>query len=74
MISMIHNEQKPDFRQMNRKELRNYVLTHRQDEEALRIYMERLHTESGVNRYTGGLNRQDFNQLEQLLEKKSDLL
>ena len=62
--------QKPNFQQMNRKELRNYVLTHRQDEEALRIYMERLHHESGVSRYRGGLNREDFYQLEQLLEKK----
>ncbi len=66
--------QKPNFQQMNRKELRNYVLTHRQDEEALRIYMERLHSEPGINRYTGGLNRQDFSQLEQLLEKKYDTL
>ena len=66
--------QKPDFQQMNRKELRNYVLTHRQDEEALRIYMERLHSEPGINRYRGGLDGQDFNQLEQVLEKKRDLL
>jgi hypothetical protein len=29
---------KPDFQQMSRKELRTYVLTHREDEEALRIY------------------------------------
>ena len=62
--------QKPNFQQMNRKELRSYVLTHRQDEEALRIYMERLHNESGVIRHTGGLNREDFNQLEQLLKKR----
>jgi hypothetical protein len=66
--------QKPNFNQMNRKELRNYVLTHRQDEEALRIYMERLHSEPGIDRYTGGLNGQDFSQLEQLLEKKCDTL
>ena len=62
--------QKPNFQQMNRKELRSYVLTHRQDEEALRIYMERLHSEPGIKRYTGGLKVEDFNQLEQLLEKK----
>ncbi len=34
--------QKPDFQQISRQELRKYVLTHREDEEALRIYMERL--------------------------------
>ncbi len=66
--------QKPNFDQMNRKELRNYVLTHRQDEEALRIYMKRLHSESGINRYTGGLDGHDFSQLEQLLGKKCDTL
>jgi hypothetical protein len=54
---------KPDLRQMSRKELRTYVLTHREDDEALRIYMERLHNESGVIRHTGGMNEDDLNQL-----------
>ena len=62
--------QKLDFQQMSRKELRTYVLAHREDEEALRIYMERLHKESGVIRQTGGLNEEDIKQLEQLLEKQ----
>jgi len=66
--------QKLNLDQISRKELRNYVLTHRQDEDALRIYMKRLHSESGINRYTGGINEQDFSQLEQLLEKKCDTL
>lgn len=61
---------KPDFQQMSRKELRIYVLTHREDEEALRIYMERLHSEPGVIRTMGGLNEEDLNQLEQLMELK----
>jgi hypothetical protein len=55
---------------MSRKELRTYVLNNREDEEALRIYMERLHNESGVIRQTGGLNEEDFNQLEQILQKR----
>ena len=62
---------KPDFQQMSRKELRNYVLTHREDEEALRIYMVRLHNEPGVIRQTGGLNEEDLNQLEQLIKRLS---
>lgn len=61
---------KPDFQQMSRKELRTYVLTHREDEEALRIYMARLHNESGVIRETGGLNEEDLNQLEQLIKRR----
>lgn len=61
---------KPNFQMMSRKELRNYVLTHRKDDEALRIYMDRLHNESGVIRHTGGLNEEDLNQLKQAIEKK----
>ena len=61
---------KLNFQQMSRKELRTYVLTHREDEEALRIYMERMHNEPGINRQTGGLNEEDFNQLEQLIKKR----
>ncbi|MBR8835546.1 MAG: hypothetical protein DSM106950_16405 [Stigonema ocellatum SAG 48.90 = DSM 106950] len=47
---------KPEFQQMSQKELRTYALTHSEDEEALRIYMARLHNESGVIRQTGRLN------------------
>lgn len=32
--------------------------------------MERLQNESGVIRQTGGLNEEDFNQLEQILQKR----
>lgn len=59
-----------DFQQMNRKELRTYVLTHREDEEALRIYMDRLHNEPGVIRQMGGLNEADLNQLGQAIKKQ----
>ena len=61
---------KPDFQQMSRKELRTYVLNHREDEEALQIYMARLRNEPGIIRQTGGLNEEDLNQLEQLIEKR----
>ena len=65
-------KQKPDFQQISRQELRNYVLSHREDDEALRIYMKRMRTEPGVFRYTGSLNQEDINQLEQLLKKRVD--
>ena len=61
---------KLDFQKMSRKELRTYVLTHREDDEALRIYMERMHNEPGVNRHIGDLSEEDFNQLEQLIKKR----
>jgi hypothetical protein len=62
--------QKLDFQQMSRKELRTYVLIHREDEEALRIYMKRLHNDPGVIRQTGGLNEKDLKQLEQFIKKR----
>jgi len=61
---------KPDFQQMSRKELRTYVLTHREDEEAIRIYMARLHNEPGVIRQSGGLNEEDLRQLEQMIKAR----
>ena len=61
---------KPDFQQMSRKELRTYVLTHREDDEALRIYMARLHNEPGVIRQSGGLNEEDLNQLDELIKAR----
>jgi hypothetical protein len=62
--------QKPDFYKISRQELRRYVLTHREDEEALQIYMERLKTEPGVIRHRGGLAEQDLEQLEQLIQER----
>ncbi|MEH2248234.1 DUF6887 family protein [Nostoc sp.] len=54
---------------MSRKQLRAYVLAHRADDEALRIYMERLRNEPGIIRQTGGLNEDDLNQLAQLIQR-----
>ncbi|HEY9645476.1 MAG TPA: hypothetical protein V6C88_03850 [Chroococcidiopsis sp.] len=63
--------QKPDFHAISRKDLRRYVLTHRDDEEALQIYMERLKTEPGVIRQRGGLAEVDLAQLEQLIQNRA---
>lgn len=60
--------QKPNFYQISRKELRKYVLSHREDTEALRIYMQRLREEPGVLRRSGGLNEEDMKQLGQLIK------
>ncbi len=35
----------PDFQSMNQKELQNYVLEHREDQEAFHAYVDRLHAE-----------------------------
>jgi hypothetical protein len=59
----------PDFQTMSRKELRSYVLSHRADENALRIYMDRLKTEPGIDRYQGGVSADDLAQLDRLLQQ-----
>lgn len=37
---------KPDFEMMTTLELRAYILAHRDDEEALQIYLDKRHTEN----------------------------
>ncbi|NET62836.1 MAG: hypothetical protein F6K47_44135 [Symploca sp. SIO2E6] len=60
--------QKFNFQTMPRKELRAYVLSHRDDEDALRIYMDRLKNESGIIRHQGGITTNDLAKLDQLLQ------
>jgi hypothetical protein len=36
----------PDYKQMNRAELREYMLTHRDDEQAFHTYMDKVQQES----------------------------
>jgi hypothetical protein len=61
--------QQPDFQTIPRQELRAYVLSHRNDENALRIYMDRLKNEPGIVRYQGGVTVDDLAQLDRLLQK-----
>ncbi|MCU0535470.1 MAG: hypothetical protein MUD14_16395 [Hydrococcus sp. Prado102] len=41
---------KPDFATMSATELRAYVLNHREDEEALHAYLDKLHAENQDSR------------------------
>ena len=41
---------KPDFAAMTTLELRAYVLEHRDEEEALQAYLDKLHTENPSSR------------------------
>jgi hypothetical protein len=36
----------PDYKQMNRSDLREYMLTHRDDEQAFHAYMDKVQQES----------------------------
>lgn len=60
-----------NFSQMSRKELRAYVLSHRDDEEGLRIYMARLRTDPDVVKHTGTFDEEGAAKLEQLIEEVS---
>jgi len=61
----------PDFQTIPRQELRAYVLSHREDENALRIYMQRLKTEPGIDRHQGGISADDLAQLNRLLQNSA---
>jgi len=61
--------QQPDFQSMPRQELRGYVLSHQDDEQALRIYMDRLRNEPGIVRHQGGIAVDDLAQLNHLLQE-----
>jgi hypothetical protein len=61
--------QQPDFQTMPRKELRSYVLSHRYDEDALRIYMDRLKNEPGIDRHQGGVTADDLARLDRLVQQ-----
>ena len=37
---------KPNFQAMNQKDLQNYVLAHRDDQEAFYAYVDKLHAEA----------------------------
>jgi hypothetical protein len=69
MWSLKMNHQ-PDFCQMSRPELRKYVLSHREDDEALRIYMDRMRTEPGVTRFTLTPSPEGMKKLEEFLREK----
>lgn len=58
-----------DLEQMSLKELRSYVLSHRDDGEALRYYMDRLRADPNVFHYSGGPG--ELPKLEQLIRERS---
>jgi hypothetical protein len=49
--------------------LRAYVLSHRDDEEALHLYMDRLHTDPDVDRQTGTFDQEGAAHLKKLIEQ-----
>jgi hypothetical protein len=64
--------EKPNFQEMTRKELRAYVLAYRDDEEAIRCYMDRLHNDPDVFRFRGSYGQVHEEQFKQLIEQQAN--
>lgn len=63
---------KPDFSQMNKTELRTYVLSNRSDNDAFHAYMDKLHERSPLlTLEPGEVLTQE--QLEEVLRQKRQL-
>jgi hypothetical protein len=61
--------QKPNFREISRKELRAYVLANRSDEEAIHLYVDRMHTDPDVFRVRGSYGEEGDRQFKELIEQ-----
>jgi hypothetical protein len=57
-----------DFNSLSKTELRAYVLSHRQDEQAWDVYMERLKDDPTVIRIPPNLNKAGWTRVEQLIK------
>ncbi len=60
---------KPDFQAMTRKDLLAYMFAHREDDEAFRIYMDKVHAEPPTEVYPAPQSIDDLKHFPQLLEK-----
>lgn len=59
----------PDFRSMNRRELRAYVLEHRDNLQAVRALIDKSIAESSGVVYPAPQSIEDLNHFSQLLEE-----
>ncbi|MGB5592508.1 MAG: hypothetical protein WBM32_02590 [Crocosphaera sp.] len=54
---------KPDFNNMNKEELRQYVITHQDDKEAFYIYIDRLKSHASNKVYSNSLSPQEIDEV-----------
>lgn len=59
---------KPDFSKMTRQELRNYILTHREDDDAIESLINRGNPHSP--KYPFPKTEDDFREMEEILKQK----
>lgn len=60
---------KPDFEAMSRKELHTYVLTHRDDQEAFYIFVDKLHAEANWVEMPALQSVEDLENYPEFLER-----
>ncbi len=60
---------KPDFKTMNLKELRKYILSHREDNEAFYTFVDRVDTEKKWINYPPLDSIEDMNNYPEFSEK-----
>lgn len=60
---------KPNFEEMSRKELLTYIREHGDDDEAFRIYMDRVTAEPTTEWYPAPQSIDDLKHFPELLEK-----
>jgi hypothetical protein len=58
-----------NYQQMNQKELREYVLTHREDEEAFHAYVDLLHAEGNWVEMPALESEQDLDNYPEFLDR-----
>ena len=54
---------KPDFNNMSKDQLRQYVITHQEDKEAFYIYVDRLKSNPSTQVYSNSLSPQEIDQV-----------
>lgn len=58
-----------NYQQMSQKELREYVLTHREDEEAFHAYVDRLHAEGNWVEMPALESEQDLDNYPEFIDR-----
>jgi hypothetical protein len=59
---------KPDFSKMSRQELREYILAHREDDEAIEALIKRRSPNN--RKYPFPQTNEDLREMEEILKKK----
>jgi hypothetical protein len=59
---------KPDFSKMTRQELRNYVLAHREDDDAIEVLINKGNSHS--LKYPFPKTEDDFREMAEILKRK----